>query len=80
MTITDTIFEHEVTKLEMEILASCSPHKGFANKEVYLKYCDTDTINADLYHLFTLRNEVDIAENYLKKIKDPVSITSVCFF
>ena len=80
MAITDTIYEHEVTKLEMEILASCSPHKGFGNKEVYLKYCDTDTINADLYRLYTIRNEVDTAEVYLKKIKDPVSISSVYFF
>lgn len=76
----DTIYEHEVTKLEVEILSSCSPHKGFGNKEVYLKYCDTDTINADLYRLFTLRNEVDTAEVYLKKIKDPVSISPDSFF
>jgi len=76
----DTIYEHEVTKIEVEILSSCSPHKGFGNKEVYLKYCDTDTINADLYRLYTLRNEVDTAEVYLKKIKDPVSISPGFFF
>jgi hypothetical protein len=78
--IPETIFEHEVTKLEVEILSSCSPHKGLGNKEIYLKYCDTDTINADLYRLFTLRNEFEIAEVYLKKIKDPVSVSSVYFF
>jgi hypothetical protein len=76
----DTIFDHKVTKLEMEILSSCFPHKGIKDKEIYLKYCDVDTINADLYRLFTLRNEVDIAESYVKKIKDTQIISSLSFF
>jgi len=76
----DTIFDHKVTKLEMEILSSCSPHISIKDKEKYLKYCDLDTINADLYRLFTLRNEVDIAESYMKKIKDKQSISSISFF
>ena len=76
----DTIFDYKVTKLELEILSSCSPHTSIKDKEKYLKYCDIDTINADLYRLFTLRNEVDIAENYLKKIKDKQSISSLHFF
>ena len=76
----DTIFDHKVTKLEMEILSSCSPHICIMDKEKYLKYCDTDTINADLYSLFTLRNEIDIAETYVKKIKDTQSISSNQFF
>ena len=69
----DTIFDHKVTKLEMEILSSCSPHTIIKDKEKYLKYCDTDTIDADLYKLFILRNEVDIAESFVKKIKDAQS-------
>lgn len=76
----DTIFDYRVTKLEMEILASCSPHKGIKDKENYLKYCDIDTINADLYRLFTLRDELDNAEIYAKKIKDTQSISSNNFF
>jgi len=76
----ETIFEYKITKLEMEILSSCSPNKGMKDKEKYLKYCDTDTINADLYRLFTLRNEVDVAEIYAKKIKDTNSISSNNFF
>ena len=76
----DTIFDYRVTKLEKEILASCSPHKRIVDKEDYLKYCDIDTINADLYRLFTLRNEVDTAEIYAKKIKDTQSISSNYFF
>jgi hypothetical protein len=76
----DTIFEYKVTKLEIEILSSCSPNKGIKDKEKYLKYCDTDTINADLYRLFILREELDIAETYMKKIKDIKSISSNNFF
>jgi hypothetical protein len=76
----DTIFDYRVTKLEKEILASCSPHKRIVNKEDYLKYTDIDTINADLYRLFILRDEVDTAEIYAKKIKDTQSISSISFF
>jgi hypothetical protein len=76
----DTIFDYRVTKLEKEILASCSPHKRIIDKEDYIKYCDIETINADLYRLFTLRDEVDIAEIYVKKIKDTQSISSNYFF
>jgi hypothetical protein len=76
----DTIFEYKITKLELEILSSCSPNKGIRDKEKYLKYRDIDTINADLYRLFTLRQEVDIAESYMKKIKDTKSISSNNFF
>jgi hypothetical protein len=76
----DTIFDYRVTKLEMEILASCSPHKHIISKEDYLKYCDTETINSDLYKLFTLRDEPDIAETYAKKITVAQSIPSIYFF
>ena len=76
----DTIFDYRVTKLEKEILASCYPHRRIIDKEEYLKYCDIETINADLYRLFTLRNEVDNAEVYAKKIKDTQSISSISFF
>ncbi|MDR3667816.1 MAG: hypothetical protein P4L35_13310 [Ignavibacteriaceae bacterium] len=76
----ETIFEYRVTKLEKEILASCSPHRRIIDKEDYLKYTDIDTINADLYRLFTLRDEVDCAETYVKKIKDTQSISSISFF
>jgi hypothetical protein len=76
----DTIFDYRVTKLEKEILASCSPHRRIIDKEDYLKYTDIDTINADLYWLFTLRDEVDSAEIYVKKIKDTQSILSISFF
>ena len=74
----ETIFEHNVTKLEIEMLTSCAPHKGMKNKEIYTKYSDIDTINADLYRLFTIRNQFDKAESYIKKVKEQENI--VYFF
>ena len=74
----ETIFEHNVTKLEIELLISCSPHKGMKSKENYVKYADIDTINSDLYRLFTIRNQVDKAESYIKQVKEPQNI--VYFF
>jgi radical SAM superfamily enzyme len=74
----ETIFEHNVTKLEIEMLTSCAPHKGMKNKENYVKYCDVDTMNADLYRLFTIRNQADKAESYIKKVKEQENI--VYFF
>ena len=48
--VMETIFEHNVTKLEIEMLTSCAPHKGMKNKENYLRYSDVDTINACLLY------------------------------
>ena len=74
----ETIFEHNVTKLEIEMLTSCAPHKGMKNKDNYEKYSDIDTINSDLYRLFTIRNQTEKAESYIKKVKEPENI--VYFF
>ena len=74
----ETIFDNNVTKLEMEMLTSCAPHKGMKNKDNYLKYSDIDTINSDLYRLFLIRNQVEKAESYMKKVKEPENI--VYFF
>lgn len=74
----ETIYEHDVTKLEIEKLTSCAPNKTRRDKDKYLRYSDIDTINSDLYRLFILRNQNEKAENYLKKVKDPENI--VYFF
>jgi hypothetical protein len=74
----ETIFEHNVTKLEIEMLTSCAPHKGMNNKEKYLKYSDVDTINSDLYRLYTIRDQSEKAESYIKQVRDPENI--VYFF
>ncbi|MDR3668592.1 MAG: hypothetical protein P4L35_17260 [Ignavibacteriaceae bacterium] len=70
----ETIFEHDVTKLEIEKITSCAPHKDFRTKEAYTKLTDIDTIYMDLYTLFTLRNEVEKAESFLKKVKEQENI------
>jgi len=73
-----TIFEHDVTKLEIEMLTSCSPNKTKRDKDNYLKFSDIDTINSDLYMLFIIRNQNEKAESYFQKVKDGENI--VYFF
>ena len=70
----ETIFEHDVTKLEIEKITSCAPHKNFRTKEAYTKITDIDTIYSDLYKLYTLRNEIEKAESFLKKVREPENI------
>ena len=65
----ETIFEHDVTKLEIIKITSCGPHKDFRTKEAYAKLTDIDTIYMDLYKLYTLRDQVEKAESFLKKVK-----------
>jgi uncharacterized membrane-anchored protein YjiN (DUF445 family) len=70
----DTIFEHNITKLEMEMITSCAPHKDFKTRESYTKNTNSDTINSDLYKLYTLRNQIEKAESFLKNVKEPENI------
>jgi hypothetical protein len=70
----ETIFEHDVTKLEIEKITSCAPHKDFRTKETYTKVTDTDTMYMDLYKLFTIRDDIERAESFLKKVKEQENI------
>jgi hypothetical protein len=70
----ETIFEHNITKLEMEMITSCAPHKDFKTREMYTKSTNSDTINSDLYKLFTLRDQIEKAESFLKNVKEPENI------
>ncbi len=67
----ETIFDHNVTGIEIELLNSFMPSNIIRNRDKYV--CDTtyEKSNADLYHLFILRGENSEAEKYLRKIKDP---------
>jgi hypothetical protein len=67
----ETIFDHHVTGIELEVLNSYSPTRILRNKDKYVSHLNLDKCNADLYHLYTLRGEYKKAEHYLKKIKDP---------
>ena len=70
----ETIFEHDVTKLEIEKITSCAPHKDFRTKDNYTKVTDVDTMYMDLYRLFTIRDEIEKAESFLKKVKEQENI------
>jgi hypothetical protein len=72
--IMETIFEHDVTKLEIEKITSCAPHKDFRSKETYTKVTDVDTMYMDLYRLFTIRDDIEKAESFLKKVKEQENI------
>ncbi len=67
----ETIFDHNVTGIEIEVLNSFIPSRVIRNKEKYMVNIDIDKSNADLYHLYLLRGEILKAEYYLKRIKDP---------
>ena len=67
----ETIFDHNVTGVELEVLNSFIPSRAIRNREKYMVNVDTDKVNADLYYLYTLRGEQRTAELYLNKIKDP---------
>ncbi len=67
----ETIFDHDVTGIEIELLNSFIPSRVIKNRDKYLVNIDLDKSNADLYHLFVLRGDNSKAENYLNRIKDP---------
>lgn len=67
----DTIFDHNLTKRELELLNSFYPTQVIRDREEYLVEKKLDRINADLYRLYTLRGDFQKAGLYLKKVKDP---------
>lgn len=67
----ETIFDHNVTGVEIELLNSFIPSWVIRSKEKYIVNIDVDKSNADLYHLYVLRGDNTKAENYLSKIKNP---------
>ncbi len=67
----ETIFDHNVTGVEIELLNSFIPSRVIRNKDKYMVNVDIDKSNADLFHLYILRGESNEAEKYLNKIKDP---------
>jgi hypothetical protein len=67
----ETIFDHQITKKEVELLNSFQPSRVIKSKDVYLQNKELDRINADLYRLYTLRGDLSKADFFLRKIKDP---------
>ncbi len=67
----ETIFDHNITGIEIELLNSFMVTKSIKDKENYESDLDRDRSYSDLYHLYTLRGEIKKAELYLTKIKNP---------
>jgi hypothetical protein len=66
----ETIFEHNVTKKELELLKGFNPVGKISNRENYLKEKNEDRSLADLYRLYVLRGDDFKAEQFLNKIHD----------
>ena len=66
----ETIFEHNVTKKELELLRSFNPIGRISNRESYLKEENEDKSLADLYRLYVLRGDNFKAEEFLNRIRD----------
>lgn len=66
----ETIFEHNVTKKELELLKGFNPVGKISNRESYLKEKNEDRSLADLYRLYVLRGDDSKAEQFLNKIHD----------
>ena len=67
----ETIFDHNITGRELEMLSSFIPSKAIGKRENYIEEADGEKSYTDLYHLYVLRGENGKAEEYLKQIKNP---------
>jgi hypothetical protein len=66
----ETIFEHNVTKKELELLKGFNPVGRISSRESYLKERNEDRSFADLYRLYVLRGDNIKAEEFLDRIHD----------
>lgn len=66
----ETIFEHNVTKKELELLKGFNPVGKISNRESYLNEKNEDRSLADLYRLYVLRGDNFRAEEFLNRIHD----------
>jgi hypothetical protein len=63
----ETIFDHAITKEELTLLFGAPP-----DEERYRTILESETANADLYRLYSVRGDVRKAKTYLNRIKDPL--------
>ena len=66
----ETIFEHNVTKKELELLKGFNPVGKIFSREFYLKEKNEDSSLSDLYRLYLLRGDNLKAEEFLDRIHD----------
>ena len=67
----ETIFDHNITGIEIEVLNSFMPNGAIKSREYYTEKEGNDKVYSDLYHLYMLRGESVKAEQFLTKIKNP---------
>ncbi len=65
-----SIYNHNITSDEMVRLSKMIPGRSIVNKEDYEKSTNNDLLNADLFRLYSLREENRTAIEYFGKIKD----------
>ena len=66
----ENIFEHNISKTEIDKLDKMTPGRKISNKKSYLKSISKDISYADLYRLYLVRGEKQLAQKYFNKIKD----------
>ena len=66
----ENIFEHNISKTERDKLDKMTPGRKINNKKNYLKSISKDISYADLYRLYLVRGEKQLAQKYFNKIKD----------
>ena len=66
----ETIFEHNVTKKELELLKAFYPVCRISSRESYIQEKNEDSSLADLYRLYVLRGDNIKAEEFLNRISD----------
>ena len=66
----ETIFEHNVTKKELELLKGFYPIGKISSRDSYSKEKNEDRSLADLYRLYVLRGDDLRAEEFLNRIND----------
>jgi hypothetical protein len=66
----ETIFEHNVTKKELELLKAYYPVGRISSRESYIQEKNEDSSLADLYRLYVLRGDNIKAEEFLNRISD----------
>jgi len=66
----ETIFEHNVTKKELELLKAFYPVGRISSRESYIQEKNEDSSLADLYRLYVLRGDNIKAEEFLNRMSD----------
>ncbi len=67
----ETIYQHDITFDELIRLNKMLPGRRINDEKEYNDKFSKDIKYADLFRLYSIRKEREIAESYLNKIEDP---------